>query len=120
MKKLLHERLREWAKSYPHLQQVLATKGGFVCSLDDCVDNLFASMANEIEKYYIPRPRFEDGEPVQFGDSFIQKCVNEEVELDKIGISLFTKDGLNMVWFPDEVVSRPEPCLLYTSDAADE
>ena len=117
MKKLLHERLRE----------VQASTGLLLCNLlvktlgiprektDICTNRvpvIAEAIADEIEKYYIPRPRFEDGEPVQFGDSFIQKCVNVEVELDKIGISLFTKDGLNMVWFPDEVVPRPEPKVL--------
>lgn len=117
MKKLLHERLRE----------VQASTGLLLCNLlvetlgiprektNICTNRVPAiaeAIADEIEKYYIPRPRFEDGEPVQFGDSFIQKCVNVEVELDKIGISLFTKDGLNMVWFPDEVVPRPEPKVL--------
>lgn len=74
--------------------------------------NTVLAIADEIENYYIPRPRFEDGEPIQIGDVFIQKCISEEVELDKIGIALFTKDGLNMVWFPDELVQRPEPKVL--------
>lgn len=30
--------------------------------------NILNYIADEIEKYYIPRPRFENGEPVQFGD----------------------------------------------------
>lgn len=118
MKRLPHEKLREAAKTeadernyYPCV--VAAKDFG---AMDDTryttEVKLLNAIANEIEKYYIPRPRFEDGEPVQFGDSFIQKCVNEEVELDKIGISLFTKDGLNMVWFPDEVVPRPKPKVL--------
>lgn len=118
MKKLLHERLREWADStegdkYPSTKMLYATIESDHAPLGaDDERKAFHLLADEIEKYYIPRPRFEDGEPVQFGDSFIQKCVNVEVELDKIGISLFTKDGLNMVWFPDEVVPRPEPKVL--------
>lgn len=63
MKKLLHERLRE------------AAKNG-VSSIETCDRNIVVSLlkdeelslADEIEKYYIPRPRFDDGEPVQFGD----------------------------------------------------
>ncbi len=63
MKKLLHERLRE------------AAKNG-VSSIETCDENIVVSLlrdeelslANEIEKYYIPRPRFEDGEPVQTSD----------------------------------------------------
>lgn len=112
MKKLLHERLREAAKN--GVSNIETYDENIVVSL---LKDEELSLADEIEKYYIPRPRFEDGEPVQFGDSFIQKCVNVEVELDKIGISLFTKDGLNMVWFPDEVVPRPEPKVLDTNGA---
>lgn len=63
MKKLLHERLRE------------AARNG-VSSIETCDENIVVSLlrdeelslANEIEKYYIPRPRFEDGEPVQTSD----------------------------------------------------
>lgn len=63
MKKLLHERLRE------------AARNG-VSSIETCDENIVVSLlkdeelslANEIEKYYIPRPRFEDGEPVQSSD----------------------------------------------------
>ena len=56
MKKLLHERLREY---------------GSKCHADytEWFKQRHANeLADEIEKYYIPRPRFEDGEPVQFGD----------------------------------------------------
>lgn len=120
MKKLLHERLREIAPR-------ISKSGGDDWGIDELrevmnvacystyqsdLKNTVLAIADEIEKYYIPRPRFEDGEPIQIGDVFIQKCISEEVELDKIGIALFTKDGLNMVWFPDEVVKRPEPKVL--------
>lgn len=116
MKKLLHERLRGIAESEE------ADCDQFVISVDmkcsdfdsctNCAKDVLAAIADEIEKYYIPRPRFEDGEPVRVGDSFIQKCINEEVELSKIGIALYTSDCLNMVWFPDEVVPRPAPKVL--------
>lgn len=116
MKKLLHERLREAADcEHDDLYAsnvICADYGMRTCASVSAEATLFRELADEIEKYYIPRPRFEDGEPVQIGDVFIQKCVNEEVELDKIGIVLFTKDGLNMVWFPGEVVPRPEPKVL--------
>ena len=63
MEKLLHERLRE------------AAKNG-VSSIETCDENIVVSLlkdeelslADEIEKYYVPRPRFENGESVQFGD----------------------------------------------------
>lgn len=56
MKKLLHERLREYGSN---------------CLADytEWSRQRHANeLADEIEKFYIPRPRFEDGEPVQFGD----------------------------------------------------
>lgn len=73
MKKLLHERLRE----------VQASTGLLLCDLlvktlgiprektDICTNRVPAiagTIADEIEKYYIPRPRFDDGEPVQSSD----------------------------------------------------
>lgn len=113
MKKLLHERLREIKNSdCESLAAVAGVKCHAFCNRYACHKEIYKALADEIEKYYIPRPRFEDGEPIQIGDVFIQKFINEEVELDKIGIALFTKDGLNMVWFPDEVIQRPEPKIL--------
>ena len=62
MKKLLHERLREFAR-------ILDEDGNFTfLELNEA-----ESLAGEIEKYYIPRPRFDDGEPVQFGD-YVDGC----------------------------------------------
>ena len=75
--KLPHERLREWARE--------AEDGGYFasacmtsCMLDsgeidymngfDNEVSAFRRLADEIERFYLPRPRFEDGEPVQFGD----------------------------------------------------
>lgn len=107
MKKLLHERLRDEEAIYEG--RITTDSGQRVA---DLYEREMEALAEEIEKYYIPRPRFEDGEPVRVGDSFIQKCINEEVELSKIGIALYTSDCLNMVWFPDEVVPRPAPKVL--------
>lgn len=74
MKKLLHERLRNWAKEYPYSQLTAANDLG--CSPYEHIDSVFLAIAAEIEKYYIPRPRFEDGEPVQFGDEFADGAGN--------------------------------------------
>lgn len=107
MEKLPHERLRE-----DGLYNYITDEECSVTACSKCEQFVANKIADEIEKYYTPRPRFEDGEPIQIGDAFIQKCINEEVELDKIGIILFAKDGLNMVWFTDEVVQRPESKVL--------
>lgn len=53
---------------YPLLTDVAKDMLGRSCwSYDDEAD-LFTKIADRIEREYLPRPRFEDGEPVQFGD----------------------------------------------------
>lgn len=76
MKKLLHERLREIA---PSISKACGDDWGidelrnamnvaYYSTYQSDLKNTVLAIADEIEKYYIPRPRFEDGEPVQFGD----------------------------------------------------
>lgn len=72
MEKLLHERLREYANDGHSLAcddfiKLVGRKCNQLCS--DCRAKTFNRFAEEIEHYYLPRPRFEDGEPVQFGDA---------------------------------------------------
>lgn len=121
MNKLLHERLRDIVnnelctctlseETIDCVRASLKLKGYEVSYAKD-MQNILNYIADEIEKYYIPRPRFEDGEPLQVGDAFVQKTFDEETVLQKIGIALYGKLG-NMVWFPDEVVQRPEPKVL--------
>lgn len=69
MKKLLHESMRDGADR--------AEKERCLYNLTDndkhiatLCPNEARALAAEIEKYYIPRPRFEDGEPVQLGDEY--------------------------------------------------
>lgn len=63
MKKLLHERLRNSVRIE---QDYIETDSGVtVTALND---NEMLALADEIEKYYIPRPLFEDGEPCNIGD----------------------------------------------------
>lgn len=62
--KLLHDQLRECAYNF----------GGHIV-LDGIPRISFSgweaeALADEIERFYIPRPRYEDGEPVQFGDEY--------------------------------------------------
>lgn len=84
MKKLLHERLREYGSN---------------CRADytDWLSQRHANeLADEIEKYYIPRPRFEDGEPVQFGD-YVDGC-NGPVDS-----FLIYEDGSGTVYGEDDL-----------------
>lgn len=113
MKKLLHERLRGWAKEYPYSQLTAANDLG--CSPYEHIDSVFLAIAAEIEKYYIPRPRFDNGEPVQFGKEFVD-CNGHNQTLSSL---TYTKGGHGYVslngWTKqriDEPVKRPEPDSL--------
>lgn len=74
MKKLPHEKLREAAKTEANIHNyypcVVAAKD--FGAMDDTryttEVKMLNAIADEIEKYYIPRPRFEDGEPCNIGD----------------------------------------------------
>lgn len=63
MEKLPHERLR----SKPAIERrcIVVDSGTLVPIVNR---DAMSAIADEIEKYYIPRPRFEDGEPVQTSD----------------------------------------------------
>lgn len=72
MNKLLHERLREYAENKRML--------GFKCERCDVIGlgtSEALALAEEIEKYYIPRPRFEDGEPLRLGDEVEDGTIHE-------------------------------------------
>lgn len=78
MNKLLHERLRDVAKCGNSLNCVRTLLGNEECpdgDCRDCVSHTAKMLADEIEKYYIPRPRFEDGEPVQ-GDRLFNSPID--------------------------------------------
>lgn len=61
MEKLLHERLRE------HKKGDIVEFNGYATSL---LPKEACALADEIERYYIPRPRYEDGEPIQWNDEY--------------------------------------------------
>lgn len=63
-KKLLHEKLREWASARPFRFNEAWADLGVAGN-----DNMLAAMADEIERTYVPIPRFEDGEPVRDGSA---------------------------------------------------
>lgn len=64
MKKLLHEKLNKKLNE--------AYEDYFTIEVEDCSISLLShqakALSKEIERYYIPRPRFEDGEPVHDSD----------------------------------------------------
>lgn len=102
MKKLLHERLRE------------AAKNG-VTSIETCDENRVISLlkdeelslAYEIEKYYIPRPRFEDGEPVQFGDRFVNFRGEENSTISSLTYTKGNNDYVNINGWHKQNLNEP-------------
>lgn len=97
MKKLPHEKLREIAPR-------ISKSGGDDWGIDELrevmnvacystyqsdLKNTVLAIADEIEKYYIPRPRYEDGEPVQFGKEFVD-CNGHNQTLSSL---TYTKGG---------------------------
>lgn len=112
MKKLPHEMLRDGADR--------AEKEG--CLYNFSIGNEYIAsptakearrIADVIEKYYIPRPRFEDGEPVQFGDEVEDGTIREIAFLDDGTIILLDETPETIYeasagWF----IKRPAPKVL--------
>lgn len=97
MDKLLHERLRDYA-----------SMGEQTFSPEELL-----ALADELERYYIPRPRFEDGEPVQLGD---EAQIGDLVFTVK-GFRIFdgVNDGLLREWdksYDACFCKRPAPKVL--------
>ena len=72
--KTLVEMLREVDYGHAnHTHCQIADALGIRCegkTCDECGENMAHRLADAIEREYLPRPQFEDGEPVQFGDKF--------------------------------------------------
>ena len=104
MNKLLHERLREIAESVgckgcEHLTSIVGADCNKFDTCTDCINAVTTAIADEIEKYYIPRPRFEDGEPVQFGDVFRTELGSVEcVAIEYNEYNTWVKDGTDNDW----------------------
>lgn len=122
MKKLLHEKLREAAKTEADMRNyypcVVAAKdlGAMDDTRYDTEVKLLNAIADEIEKYYIPRPRFEDGEPVQFGDEVRAESITliaHEIALSDDG-TWHIRQSQNQSLGGDKgtAVQRPEPKVL--------
>lgn len=125
--KLPHERLREWADIgkregfYPSslMDVELTSESDLDPKLVDF--EAFRKLAGEIERYYIPRPRFEDGEPVQFGDvALVCDDIGDVVEMvfydgscQQVRIA-FEGDSsaTHYMCIDGEFVKRPAPKVL--------
>lgn len=126
MKKLLHERLRD---ADGGCDRTVKAVGHFSCyDIDDCKSCyglLREAIADEIERCYVPRPRYEDGEPVQFGDDIeiydrfgrLDKGIIQSFHPNKGPVwmlSLVGCDHERLVRFDPEtcVIKRPAPKVL--------
>lgn len=109
--KLLHELLRDWANARPfsfnEAWRTLGVAGN---------DNMLAAFADEIERQYVPVPRFPGGEPVGQGSeveggtvSFINVEVSDRGRGNWI---IYMDDGNRVVGTFSQRVERPEPDSL--------
>lgn len=98
MKKLLHERLREHDNGTGRIS-IVSSKYEITLR-----DHEAKALADEIERYYIPRPRFEDGEIVTVEN-------RDEIAWDDGGKWLMTaisNDGIPMATFANRESSVAE------------
>ena len=116
MDKLLHEKMRELAENMaPNKVESIVLKNGR--RVIGFYREELTGLADEIERYYIPRPRFEDGEPVQFGDSFLRwdgKNGNDGENVVEIAVQSgdYYRWGLNGDCCTSQFVKRPAPKVL--------
>ena len=79
------------------------------CGCDIC-ENTFNVIADLIEKYYIPNPLFEDGEPVNLIDEFVDGQGNIDtvwsISFDDMYFSIGGNYGTTTYQY-DEYVKRP-------------
>lgn len=67
----------------------------------------FYLLADEIEKYYIPRPRFEDGEPVQFGDRFVNFRGEENSTISSLTYTKGNNDYVSINGWHKQNLNKP-------------
>jgi hypothetical protein len=79
------------------------------------VSEWLADVADQIERETLPRPRFEDGEPVQFGDKYVDKYGNvataDTVVVSNHGFTLYNR-GSATHFKLTESVKRPVAKVL--------
>ncbi len=102
--KLLHERLREWASNRPfrfnEAWEEFEVAGN---------DELLAAFADEIERQYVPVPRFPDGEPVHLGCPVCGGVVGGFSVWDDGSFALYSEDGdVLQEGEPGDFAKRPE------------
>lgn len=119
MKKLPHERLREWADStegdeYPSTKMLYATIESNHAPLGaDNERKAFYLLADEIEKYYDPKPRDPEGNPVH-KDMEVEGGVVSHWSVSEDGSWTIFDDDYEEIQCrdKDEPIRLPEPKIL--------
>ena len=109
--KLLHEKLREWASNRPfrfnEAWEDLGVAGN---------DNMLAAFADEIERQYVPVPRFPDGEPVRKGCNVDGGIVGGWMVWEDGAFDLYDEEGDTIQeGEPGGFAKRPEPKAIDAS-----
>ena len=118
--KTLVERLRE-VNPYENdfcieAANIIGIKCGDSRTCKECQSKLYNSLTDAIEREYLPRPRFEDGEPVKIGDKFENhfgksEYIAEIQWLPNMRYALKSESG-HYAYKAGERVKRPEPEVL--------
>ena len=112
MKKLLHERLREIDDEEGNRCDLCMMMHDGACPpymCDEASIRGASNLADEIERCYIPRPRFEDGEPIAKGCA-IDSGIVDEIHVSESGYYvLYDGEGNELeVGYKGEPVKRPK------------
>lgn len=70
------------------------------------------SLHEYVDRCFLPRPRFDDGEPVQFGDKPLYLETIDEIDFYQDGTVIIGHDGNTFEVDPGEGVKRPAPEVL--------
>lgn len=113
MEKLLHERLEEYVAENADEFNLEALKEyiglGVVTSADD-LNGCIRAIAREIERQYVPRPRYEDGGIVKKGDELEGGQVGAVIVYETGWWVIENEDGKTIDEGPlNCLVGRPEP-----------
>lgn len=126
MKELLHERLREWVeesriyKQSPMSEVYIETNRDWSGISDEEIERfIFNHFADEIERYYIPRPRFENGEVLKDGgeieyygraETVVSYLVSSDVPVPYATLHLKCGESHNVPL--NKLLKRPQPKVL--------
>lgn len=113
MEKILHERLREFAKSHIYADNFKSDDYSLLMYPEEA-----EALANEIERYYIPRPRdnkgipFVEGDIVYSVDPDTEYCA-EVVKVNQTGLYICWENyRYDLVYACDMQHEKPKPKIL--------